>query len=69
MLGDIAVSLVLTTQADRFGRIRTLMAGAVLKVVTGLCYAESSNPTVLIVAGIFGVISVSGGEIGPFQPV
>ena len=39
VFGDILVSLVLTTQADRFGRINTLMVGALLKVVTGLCYA------------------------------
>ena len=39
VFGDILVSLVLTTQADRFGRINTLMIGAILKTVAGLCYA------------------------------
>ena len=61
VFGDILVSLILTTQADRFGRINTLMIGSALKVITGLCYAESTNPIVLLIAGVLGVISVSGG--------
>jgi MFS family permease len=69
VFGDVLVSLVLTTQADRLGRINTLMFGALLKLVTGLCYAESSNVIILTISGIFGVISVSGGEIGPFMPI
>lgn len=60
---------MLTTQADRIGRVNTLMFGALLKFVTGLCYAESSNTVILIISGILGVISVSGGEIGPFMPI
>jgi fucose permease len=39
VFGDIIISLVLTTQADRYGRINTLMLGALLKLITGLCYA------------------------------
>ena len=45
------------------------MLGALLKLTTGLIYAESTNVVVLIIAGIFGVISVTGGEIGPFMPI
>lgn len=61
VFGDVLISLVLTTQADRFGRINTLMLGALLKLITGLCYAESNNAIILTVSGILGVISVSGG--------
>lgn len=67
--GDIGISLYLTTRADRLGRVNTLMAGALLKLLTGLAYAESTNVVVLTIAGILGVISVTGGEIGPFMPV
>ena len=69
VFGDVLVSLVLTTQADRIGRINTLMFGSLLKLLTGLCYAESDNAIILVVSGILGVISVSGGEIGPFMPI
>ena len=59
--GDIVISLFLTTRADRIGRVNTLMLGALLKIVTGLVYAEAESVMVLVVAGIFGVISVTGG--------
>lgn len=61
VFGDVLISLVLTTHADRIGRVNTLMFGALLKFITGLCYAESSNTIILIVSGVLGVISVSGG--------
>jgi MFS family permease len=67
--GDIGISLYLTTRADRLGRINTLMAGALLKLITGIVYAGSENIIALTIAGILGVISVTGGEIGPFMPV
>ncbi|CAM6002283.1 unnamed protein product [Sphagnum balticum] len=61
VFGDIFFSLVLTTQADRFGRINTLMIGSLIKFITGLIYAESGNLVILTISGILGVISVSGG--------
>ena len=69
ILGDIVVSLILTTKADKFGRKNTLIIGALLKVITGIFYAYSSNLIVLVIAGIIGVISVTGTEIGPFLPI
>ena len=36
LAGDTVISLVLTTRADRVGRRRTLVAGAILMVVAGL---------------------------------
>jgi len=39
VFGDIFLSLILTTQADKFGRVNTLMLGALLKLLTGLFYA------------------------------
>ena len=61
VFGDIIISLYLTTRADRIGRVNTLMLGALLKMITGIIYAESDSVTILIIAGIFGVISVTGG--------
>lgn len=61
VFGDIIISLILTTQADRYGRINTLMIGALLKLITGLCYAKSDSIIILTISGILGVISVTGG--------
>lgn len=69
LAGDIAVSLFLTTRADRIGRRRMLFAGAVLMVGAGLAFASTKNLLFLIVAGTIGVISPSGNEVGPFLPI
>jgi len=69
ILGDIIISLYLTTKADKIGRKKTLIIGAILKVITGIFYAYSSSLIVLVIMGIIGVISVTGTEIGPFLPI
>ena len=69
LAGDIAISLLLTTQADRMGRRRTLIVGAVLMVGAGIAFTSAHNLLFLIVAGTIGVISPSGNEVGPFLSV
>jgi MFS family permease len=69
LFGDIAVSLLLTTTADRFGRRRTLVTGAVLMLLAGLAFAASRDFSVLLLAATIGVISPSGNEVGPFLSV
>jgi len=69
LAGDAAISLYLTTRADRFGRRRTLMVGSALMLFAGVSFALTREPLLLIVAGIIGVISPSGKEIGPFLSV
>ena len=69
LLGDTAVSLVLSTSADRFGRRRALVAGAGLMLLAGVVFALTSNFTLLLLAATIGVISPSGNEVGPFLPV
>ena len=69
LLGDLAVTLAMTTRADSYGRRRTLVAGAALKVLAGCVFAASRSFGVLVAAGIVGVISTSGGECGPFIAV
>jgi len=69
LLGDTVVSLGLTTQADRIGRRRMLIAGAVLMAGAGLAFASTSNFLFLVVAGTVGVVSPSGNEVGPFLPI
>jgi MFS family permease len=69
LLGDIVMSLVLTTQADRVGRRRILVLGSFLMVGAGVAFALTSNFFFLIVAGTIGVISPSGHEVGPFLSI
>jgi MFS family permease len=69
LVGDAGISLLLTTTADHFGRKKTLIIGAVLMMFAGLVFILTSNPLLLILAAIVGVISPSGNEIGPFLPV
>src|SRR5262245_10841164 len=69
LLGDAAVSVAITTRADHFGRRRMLLAGALLMGAAGLTFALTNNFWVLLVAATIGVISPSGQEVGPFQPI
>jgi MFS family permease len=66
LAGDAGISLWLTTSADRFGRRRTLVVGALLMVGAGVAFILTRNPFLLALAAIIGVISPSGNEIGPF---
>jgi MFS family permease len=69
LVGDTFVSLFLTTQADRLGRKRTLIAGAVLMAAAGVAFALTHNFVALVIAGTIGVISPSGNEVGPFLSI
>jgi MFS family permease len=69
LAGDTVVSLILTTQADRIGRRRMLLAGALLMAGAGLAFASTRNFLFLVIAGTIGVISPSGNEVGPFLPI
>jgi MFS family permease len=69
LVGDVVISLWLTTNADRLGRRRVLIAGAVLVLLAGTVFAYTSWLPLLILAGAIGVISPTGNEVGPFLAV
>jgi MFS family permease len=69
LVGDVIVSLYLTTRADRIGRRRMLIVGSVLMAAAGLAFACTSNLLFLVIAGTVGVISPSGNEVGPFLSI
>jgi MFS family permease len=69
LAGDTVVSLYLTTRADRLGRGRVLIAGALLMAAAGIAFASTNRFWLLLVAGTIGVISPSGNEVGPFLSV
>ncbi len=69
LAGDAIISLWLTTWADRIGRRRTLIIGALLMLGAGVAFVLTQNPLLLTLAAIVGVISPSGNEIGPFLSI
>jgi MFS family permease len=69
LVGDTVISLWLTTNADRLGRRRVLVAGSLLMVVAGVAFALTSWVPLLILAGTIGVLSPTGNEVGPFLAV
>jgi MFS family permease len=69
LAGDTVVSLYLTTRADRIGRRRMLVVGAILMAGAGLAFAFTRNYLLLTLAGTIGVISPSGNEVGPFLSI
>lgn len=69
LVGDTAVSLPVTTSADRFGRKRMLFFGAALMLAAGVVFVCTSNFWLLLLAATIGVISPSGNEVGPFLAI
>jgi len=69
LAGDIVVSLLITTRADRIGRRRMLLLGAGLMAAAGVVFATTTWLPLLFVAAFAGIISPSGNEIGPFLSI
>ncbi|EHK22580.1 uncharacterized protein TRIVIDRAFT_28321 [Trichoderma virens Gv29-8] len=69
LVGDVCISFCLTLVADGLGRKAILALGALMMVGSGITFAVSDNYWVLLAAAIFGVISPSGNEIGPFRAI
>lgn len=69
LLGDVAISLWITTSADRLGRKWMLILGALLMAVVGGVFAATSNYFWLLVVATIGVLSPSDKEVGPFLSI
>jgi len=69
LIGDTIISLWITTNADRIGRRRMLIVGAILMVFAGVLFAMTRNFLFLLMAATIGVISPSGYEVGPFLSI
>src|ERR1700752_2016117 len=69
LIGDAVITLWLTTSADRFGRKRTLLLGALLMAGAGIVFVLTREFIILILAAIIGVISPADKDIGPFLSV
>ncbi|CAO2656940.1 Nn.00g057430.m01.CDS01 [Neocucurbitaria sp. VM-36] len=69
LLGDVMLSLLLTLVADKLGRRKILFMGSVMMAGSGVAFALSENFWILLVAAVFGIISVTGADCGPFRAV
>jgi MFS family permease len=69
LAGDAAITLWITTSADRLGRRRMLLIGAALMIMAGVIFSLTGNYLLLVVTAIIGVLSPSGNEIGPFLSI
>jgi MFS family permease len=69
LLGDAAISYVLTVMADKIGRRKVLLIGSLLMTLAGTVFTFTKNYYVLLFAAIVGVISPGAHEVGPFRAV
>jgi MFS family permease len=69
LTGGAVMTVIITSLADSIGRKSLLIAGAVLMALAGSIFALTSAPTLLALAAIFGTISPSGKEVGPFLSI
>jgi len=69
LLGDVFLGTYLTLIADRVGRRNVLIGGSLLMISSGIVFAIFENFWLLLFAAIFGVISITGGDFGPFRSI
>ena len=69
LLGDVILSLWITTSADRLGRRWMLVVSALLIVFAGAVLASTSALWLIGVAALVGVLSPSGYDVGPFLSI
>lgn len=69
LLGDAAISFLLTMMADKIGRRRVLFVGSILMAATGVVFALSKQYWLLLLAAVIGVLTPGAHEVGPFRAV
>lgn len=69
ILGDVFLGTFITLVADRLGRRKVLMGGSFFMVASGAIFAVFENFWILLLAGVIGVISVTGSDFGPFRSI
>jgi predicted MFS family arabinose efflux permease len=69
LVGDVFLGTFLTLIADKVGRRKVLIGGSFLMVTSGVAFAIFENFFILLVAAVVGVISVTGGDFGPFRSI
>jgi len=67
LIEDAVLTTALSIAAGRFGSRRLLMLAPLMIVLAGLVMGSSQDTRLLAVAAVFGIISPSGQEGGPFS--
>jgi MFS family permease len=66
LAGGAMMTILITAIADSFGRKVLLVVGSLMMALAGSAFVVSDDPILLAIAAIFGTISPSGKEVGPF---
>lgn len=69
LMGDVILSLAIALVADRIGRRFVLLVGGCLMIFSGVVFWLFENYWVLLFAAVVGVVSATGGDLGPFRSV
>lgn len=69
LLGDAFLGTFLTLIADRVGRRKVLLGGSIMMAISGLIFTYFESFWILLLAAVLGVISVTGGDFGPFRSI
>ncbi|KAG5417497.1 hypothetical protein I9W82_005132 [Candida metapsilosis] len=68
-VGDLTTSFLLSLVTDQIGRKRVLILCSALMLVTGVIFTTFDNYFVLLIAAVLGILTPSGGEVGPFRTI
>lgn len=68
-IGDLVSSFFLSIAADKIGRRNILILSSSLMVLTGLAFGIFDNHYLLTLIATFGILTPSGGEVGPFRSI
>ncbi|KAI9150530.1 membrane protein [Paramyrothecium foliicola] len=69
LVGDVVLSLGVTLLADNLGRRRVFLVGGLAMALSGAVFYFAENYWLLLFAAVFGVVSATGGDFGPFRAV
>jgi MFS family permease len=69
LAGGAVLTVIITAFADRIGRRRMLMFGALLMATSGAVFAVAGNPVLIIVTAIVGTITPSARDDGAFLAI
>ncbi|KAI1453187.1 MFS general substrate transporter [Annulohypoxylon moriforme] len=69
LMGDVILGTFVTLVADRIGRRRVMIGGSLLMILSGVIFALFENFWILLLAAVVGIISITGGDFGPFRSI
>ncbi|KAG7191686.1 uncharacterized protein KQ657_002822 [Scheffersomyces spartinae] len=68
-VGDLTGSFLLSILADIAGRRNVMVLSCGLATLTGVCFIVTDNKIILTIVSVVGILTPSGGEVGPFRSI